>query len=351
MATNPINTTKPFNIDPNATFTFNSISTGNISLDGHIIPEANITYDLGSATNRFRDLYLSGNTIDLAGASIKSDATTGAVIIVPTMSIDTPDPTAFVISPQGGVTTLTTSGGNITFNQLTTALETTTNIGSSYTVKSDRFTGNGSNVSFTLSSTPSDANLLIVNLQGVYQHHSEFTVSGSIITFTEAPSDGAIIEVRNFVPGAPDSLNGILDTFTGDGVETDFTLSTSEGYGNVYHFISIDGVLQSFSDFDINGSTLTFNTAPVNNADIEVLSFVTTDAYYIYSFYTNKITNGTTKTYELVFLPTNLDSMILVQGGVLQTNQDFTIYSNLLKLLGPVPTSDININIVSLVDR
>lgn len=46
-----------------------------ISTDGHIIPTANETYDLGSASNRFRDLYLSGTSIDLGGVSITSDGT------------------------------------------------------------------------------------------------------------------------------------------------------------------------------------------------------------------------------------------------------------------------------------
>lgn len=35
------------------------------SVSGHIIPDTDITYDLGSATNKFRDLYLSGNTIHM----------------------------------------------------------------------------------------------------------------------------------------------------------------------------------------------------------------------------------------------------------------------------------------------
>ena len=43
------------------------------TVSGHILPDTDITYDLGSATNRFRDLYLSGNSIDLGGALITSD--------------------------------------------------------------------------------------------------------------------------------------------------------------------------------------------------------------------------------------------------------------------------------------
>ena len=40
---------------------------------GNIIPSANVTYDLGSETNRWKDLWLSGNTIHLGDTSISAD--------------------------------------------------------------------------------------------------------------------------------------------------------------------------------------------------------------------------------------------------------------------------------------
>ena len=43
------------------------------SVSGDIIPDTNIAYDLGSATNRFRDLYLSGNSITLGTKQITQD--------------------------------------------------------------------------------------------------------------------------------------------------------------------------------------------------------------------------------------------------------------------------------------
>jgi hypothetical protein len=49
--------------------------TGLTTVSNHIIPADNVTYDLGSSTNRFRDLYLSGGTIDLAGGTISFDGT------------------------------------------------------------------------------------------------------------------------------------------------------------------------------------------------------------------------------------------------------------------------------------
>ena len=42
------------------------------SVSSSILPAANVTYDLGSTTLRWRDIYLSGNTIDLGGALITS---------------------------------------------------------------------------------------------------------------------------------------------------------------------------------------------------------------------------------------------------------------------------------------
>jgi hypothetical protein len=40
------------------------------SLSSHLLPSANITYDLGSPTKRWRSLYLSNNTIYLGGARL-----------------------------------------------------------------------------------------------------------------------------------------------------------------------------------------------------------------------------------------------------------------------------------------
>ena len=56
---------------------------GNFVPQGHIIPETNIAYDLGSSAYRFRDIYLSGSSIYLGDAVITS---TGSAIDFPTGS-------------------------------------------------------------------------------------------------------------------------------------------------------------------------------------------------------------------------------------------------------------------------
>jgi hypothetical protein len=45
-------------------------SNGVLTVPGSIVPDTDIAYDLGSDSNRFRDLYLSGSTINLGGTSI-----------------------------------------------------------------------------------------------------------------------------------------------------------------------------------------------------------------------------------------------------------------------------------------
>jgi hypothetical protein len=58
--------------------------TGAVNLNGtvkgNIVPDANEAYDLGSATYRFRDLYLSGSSIELGSATITA---TGSTVNLP----------------------------------------------------------------------------------------------------------------------------------------------------------------------------------------------------------------------------------------------------------------------------
>ena len=82
-------------------------------IHGNLIPTASRSYDLGSRTNKFRSLYLSGNTIDLDGTVIKSEATTGAISFAAAPTAANPNPIALVVSPVGGLTPVQTVAGVI----------------------------------------------------------------------------------------------------------------------------------------------------------------------------------------------------------------------------------------------
>jgi len=62
------------------------LADGSRSVGGSLIPDTNEAYDLGSSTYRFRDLYLSGNSINLGGVQITSDGT--SLSMPPISSID-----------------------------------------------------------------------------------------------------------------------------------------------------------------------------------------------------------------------------------------------------------------------
>lgn len=66
----------------------------------------------------------------------------------------------------------------------------------------DTFTGDGSTVVFTLSTTPVSAQYLLISIGGVFQLTQDYTLSGNEITFDSAPPDGEDIEIRTFVPSA-----------------------------------------------------------------------------------------------------------------------------------------------------
>ena len=68
----------------NGNITLGNASSDTITVTGRfataLVPDTNITYDLGTSSLRWRDIYLSGNTIDLNGATISGDGT-GAIQI------------------------------------------------------------------------------------------------------------------------------------------------------------------------------------------------------------------------------------------------------------------------------
>ena len=68
------------NIAGTANITGDTAIGGNLKITGNInsslIPDTNITYDLGNTTYRWRDLYLANNTIYIGNATIKSYDTT-----------------------------------------------------------------------------------------------------------------------------------------------------------------------------------------------------------------------------------------------------------------------------------
>jgi hypothetical protein len=68
------------------------------------------------------------------------------------------------------------------------------------TIVEDVFTGNGSTTAFTLSVVPIADRFAFITINGVHQENTTYSISGTTLTFTEAPATNDVIEVRTFVP-------------------------------------------------------------------------------------------------------------------------------------------------------
>jgi hypothetical protein len=69
----------------------------------------------------------------------------------------------------------------------------------------DSFSGNGVQTVFTLTNAPTSEDYTIINIDGVSQLHSAYTVSGANVTLSSAPASGAAIEVMTFNLGGTGS--------------------------------------------------------------------------------------------------------------------------------------------------
>ena len=130
------------------------------------------------------------------------------------------------------------------------------------------FTGDGSDTTFTLSRTPNSENDLFVFIEGVFQPHSTYSLSGTTLTFSEAPANSREITVYHVSAAVSgDSLS--LNTFSGNGSTTAFTMSVDPVHEN-NTMVFIEGVYQEKSTYATSGTTLTFDTAPANGTSIDV---------------------------------------------------------------------------------
>ena len=83
----------------------------NVSVTGNLSPSSDQEYDLGTSSNRWRDLYLSGSSMNLGGVEMQADSVNGGVIFIPKVTGTNPDPTAVIFKSDGQIVTSTTSGG------------------------------------------------------------------------------------------------------------------------------------------------------------------------------------------------------------------------------------------------
>ena len=139
-------------------------------------------------------------------------------------------------------------------------------------------------------------------------------------------------------------LNTItVDNFTGNSVQTVFTLSVSPTSVN-NTFVNIDGVFQLRDAYSISGANITFDSAPVTSASIEV---TTTEllATGQGSFVTRNYTGNNVQTTFTVTSGVTASSVLVAENGILQLpTTDYTVSgANLIFTTAPASAVAIQI--------
>ena len=189
------------------------------------------------------------------------------------------------------------------------------------TSDADRFSGNASTATFTLSravSFPTDIEVFVDNVQ--QEPITSYSVAGTALTFTEAPPTGTnnvYVVYRNYQTGAQITLpdgsvtynklaNNIrlftTDNFTSNGTVSTFSLSEQPADANTV-LVTVDGIVQRATEhYGLSGKTITFTSTPASNSLISIrhLGFRTTTTVTAIPPGTNisnpVITNGMTVT-------------------------------------------------------
>lgn len=192
----------------------------------HIIPTADVTYDLGTSAKKFRHLYLSGSSLYLGTQQITSTAT-GIQAAGLTVGTST-DNVKLTVDASGNIVQTATVGGttgsatrNITFTDLSIGAEgaASGDGGIAYDNSTGVFT-------FTPADTTSFATLASPTLTGTPLAP---TAADSTNTTQVATTAYVTTAISNLINGAPESLNTLneLAAALGDDASISTTLTNS----------------------------------------------------------------------------------------------------------------------------
>lgn len=110
----------------------------------------------------------------------------------------------------GGSDTWARAQANAAFETANSASNTANSITGNIAVNIDNFTGDGTTTTFTMSTAPTDANNVIINVNGVIQLKEAYTVTANSTTLTlsSAPANGAKVDAIIFKSGAVSASGG-----------------------------------------------------------------------------------------------------------------------------------------------
>ena len=212
--------------------------------------------------------------------------------------------------------------------------------GTELSIEKNVFTATANQTAFTISSAITASSNTQVYIDGVYQAKSNYTTSGSTITFSTGVPAGSEVEVIHFIS----VLSKVYtDTFTGNGTEVNFTASkdvTDENVTQVY----IDGVYQSKNNYTTSGTTITFSTAPPSGSAIEVVHF--TPATYS-TLNSNQFTGTGSQTDFTLTQAVEEDKSFVFIQGIYQEKSTYSISGTTLTFT-TAPQSGYTVEVITV---
>ena len=251
------------------------------------------------------------------------------------------------IVADGPTDTLTVAAGNnisLTTDASTDTLTIASTGGSgggTVTIQRNNYTGDGSTVAYSVSSTVISENNIQIYLDGVYQDKDGFTASGTTVTFGTAPPATTAIEIMHYV-----AVDGVVevDEFVGDGTTTNFATSLSIINENATT-VFVSGVYQSKLTYQTTGNVVSFTTAPPNGANIEI---VHVKALALSGFNKNNFVGTGSQTAFTLNTTVNEENMTFVfLEGIYQDKSTYTISGTTLTF-ATAPQSGYNIEVMVL---
>lgn len=186
----------------------------------------------------------------------------------------------------------TNSTVEIKFGTLSSTL-----LNESYSRERELFTGNASNLTFSLTLTPFSRNTTMVSIDGVLQQGTSYSISNKNIVFSEAPPLNSEIEVNYVVQKNLNYANITRHVEVTATNKTAFTLPvTPSSESEVLAWVS--GLYQDAGNFTLSGNILTFDTTINSGTKVQFLIFSSVQ-FTDFPFIKRKslsISNNSTKT-------------------------------------------------------
>ena len=160
----------------------------------------------------------------------------------------------------------TDGSGSLTFGDNTTKVD-------NYTA-----TGDGSTTAFDTGINPGSEVNTWIFIDGVYQQKSEYSYSGSTVTFTTAPQNGASIDVITGTSSnitASDTVLGVYEATTTN-TDTYATGISASNENNTWVFVG--GVYQPKDSYTFSSGTLTFDANTPTGQKLSVVATKTITA-------------------------------------------------------------------------